>query len=281
MRDTFKGAFLLLFFVVVIGSWMMFLSRKPPAKVPGRKKPAVTRPAPRVRKLPPQQAQGTIAIVLDDWGNNLKNLGVVERIKYPLTISVLPNLPYSRQVAEQLHARGFEIMLHLPMQPQGKVGVEEDTITTSMDKQTIQDIVQKDLEQVPFAQGSNNHMGSKATSDWNTMRVVLKTLGKHRFYFVDSFSSPDSVAADAAAESGVRFIRRDIFIDNKNDKDYIRQQLFKLKKRAQENGYALGIGHDRTLTLEVLAEVLPALEQEGFRFVPVSTLIDESGGRYD
>lgn len=224
------------------------------------------------RVAPPIALKGRIAIIIDDWGYNLNNLPIVERIHYPFTASVLPNLAYSGRVAEELHKRGLEIILHLPMEPREKYRLEKNTIMTTFDTADIKDIIEDDLSSVVYAKGVSNHMGSEATRDITTMDTVLKELKKRRLYFLDSFVSADSVCATLARKIGVRFARRDVFLDNKEDYSYIRQQMQRLKSRAKSKGQAIGIGHDRKATLEVLAELMPEFEKEGYKFVFVSEL---------
>lgn len=73
-----------------------------------------------IRKAVP--IKGRIAIVIDDWGYNLNNLEIAEGIKQPLTCAILPNLNNSLLVAQKLNNLGFEIILHLPMEPKEKCG---------------------------------------------------------------------------------------------------------------------------------------------------------------
>lgn len=61
---------------------------------------------------------------------------------------------------------------------------------------------------------------------------------------------------------GIGFAKRDIFLDNKPEAEYILGQIKKLKSKARTYGYAVGIGHDHRLTLQVLKEVLPQLEKK-------------------
>ena len=82
----FVVPFILLILVVSI----FFILRKPKIK-------------PQVARIP---VKGYIAIVLDDWGYSRHNLSVLEDINYPLTISILPNLVYSQDIARQAHRRG-------------------------------------------------------------------------------------------------------------------------------------------------------------------------------
>jgi hypothetical protein len=203
----------------------------------------------------------------------LNNLYILGQIKSPLTISILPNLNYSKTVAEEVNKRGLEIILHLPMEPHEKFRLEQNTIMTSQDEQTIYNIVRQDLGSISYAKGVSNHMGSKATEDSRTMGIVFRELNKRHLYFLDSLVSPKSVCFDLANKMHLGFIRRDVFLDNKEESAYIMTQLDKLKKKAMVYGQAIGIGHDRKVTLEVLKEAMPQLEKEGYRFVFVSELI--------
>ncbi|MFA5276324.1 MAG: divergent polysaccharide deacetylase family protein [Candidatus Omnitrophota bacterium] len=233
-----------------------------------RKKPAL-----EVHKVP-VSFKGKIAIVIDDWGYNLNNMPIVERIKYPFTASILPNLKSSKEAAYRLHAAGFEVILHLPMEPKEKYGLEKNTITTSTDKETIDKIINADLSSIVYAKGISNHMGSRVTEDNRTMTLVLKELKIKHLYFLDSFVTPRSVCRDVAGKIGVPFAKRDIFLDNKVEKTYIKQQINKLKSSARRKGWAIGIGHDRKVTLETLKEEMPALTKEGYKLVFVSELVN-------
>jgi hypothetical protein len=216
---------------------------------------------------------GRIAIVLDDWGYNTNNLELMEQIPFPLTAAVLPNLPYSKHVADALHARGREIILHLPMEPKNESGLESNTIMVGMDKRTISAIIDNAVSDFPYIKGVSNHMGSKATEHLATMTAVADKLREKNMYLLDSFVTSGSVVTQAALGSGIRTAKRDIFLDNQSDKSYIRQQIYKLKTKAKLNGSAVGIGHDRKNTLLVLKETLPELEKEGYRFVLLSELV--------
>ncbi|MFH0935962.1 MAG: divergent polysaccharide deacetylase family protein [Candidatus Omnitrophota bacterium] len=244
---------------------------------PGPKPAAVLKPkavTPVKKPSVPAGSEGKIAIVLDDWGYSLNNMRIVDEIKLPVTAAVLPNLKYSAEAADQLHKRGFEIILHLPMESQSKLGMERNTILTSMSEGEIRAIIEQGLENVIYARGVNNHMGSKATADRRVMEEAFGELNYKGLYFLDSAVTADSVSSDLARRMNVPFIKRDVFLDNRSDPEYIRGQFNKLKKVAKKNGFAVGIGHDRTMTLEILKEVMPELEEEGYRFVFVSELVE-------
>ena len=244
-------------FLVIILQWIFIIIISRPKKAP---------------KIP-VALKGKIAIVLDDWGYNMNNLDMLEEIKYPLTTSVLPDLNYSKAVAEELHRRGFEIILHLPMEPYEKYRLEKNTVMISWDEVKIRDIIVQDLANIVYAKGVSNHMGSLATEDLRTMEIIFKELKKRHLFFLDSLVSSKSICFDLARKMGIGFIKRNVFLDNQEEPGYIRSQINKLKMKARIYGQAIGIGHDRKITLEILKEVMPTLEKEGYKFVFVSELI--------
>lgn len=224
---------------------------------------------------PPQVTavlKGKIAIVIDDWGYNLNNLSVLGRIKSPLTLSVLPNLPYSQTVAKEAGRMGFEIILHLPMEPRENFHLEKNTIMTAMDDTTIRNIVAGDLRNIPYLKGVSNHMGSKATEDLRVMKILFEELKKRGFFFLDSLVSTKSICSNLSKNMKIHFAKRDVFLDNIERTEYIKGQILKLKQKAKTLGQAIGIGHDREVTLQVLKEALPELEKEGYRLVFLSEL---------
>ncbi len=228
-----------------------------------------------VKKIPKVAVpvKGKIAIVIDDWGYNLDNLYILDQIKYPFTASVLPRLDYSKEISAELHKRGFQVILHLPMEPHEKYRLEKNTIITSMGEQAMINIIAQDLADIHFAIGVSNHMGSKATEDLRIMSIVLNELKKRGLFFLDSLVSSKSVCSYLAGKLHVSFIKRDVFLDNKGEAGYIKDQIYKLKRKALVYGYAVGIGHDRKITLEVLRDAMPELEKEGYKLVFVSELV--------
>lgn len=227
---------------------------------------------PRKAQPPLVKLKGKIAIVIDDWGYSLKNVAIAERIKYPLTAAVLPNLPFSFKAAERLQKKGFEIILHLPMEPKEKYALEKGTIMASMDEQTIKRIMDNALSSVAYAKGVSNHQGSMATEDTRAMGIIFAELKKRDLFFLDSFVTSKSVCYSLARKMRIPFARRDIFLDNSENPAYIRQQLNKLKQRALLHGQAIGIGHDRKNTLAVISELMPEFVKEGYQFVFLSEI---------
>lgn len=215
-----------------------------------------------------------LAIVIDDWGYNQKNLDFLRQIDCRVNISILPFLPFSTKIATEAKINNLEVVLHLPLEPHERRGVrsEKNVILTTMNKEKVSQIFIAAVKSVPYARGISNHMGSKATEDEGLMKIIFGEMKKRRLYFLDSLVTPKSVCEKLSGETGVRFVQRNIFLDNETDASYIRGQLASLLEVALKDGQAIGIGHDRVLTLKTVKEFADEINKEKFEFVFVSEL---------
>lgn len=230
-------------------------------------------PYPKV-EVPHVPAKAKVAIVLDDWGYNIKNLNDILQIDKPLTLSILPNLRYSATIAKKAKEKNFEIILHMPMEPKNdKMRLELNTLYTTMDEKEIRAHLEKALKSVLYASGISNHEGSKATEDERTMRVVFGEFKKQNLYFLDSLVTNESVCEPLSREMGIKFAQRSIFLDNEDNSEYIKKQFEQLINVAIKTGDAIGICHDRKNTIKVLKEMLPKFEENGIQLVFVSQLV--------
>jgi polysaccharide deacetylase 2 family uncharacterized protein YibQ len=218
--------------------------------------------------------QGRIAIVLDDWGYSLNNAETLKEIKEPLTLAILPRRAYSGAISQLALELKKEAILHLPLEPrrQPQYRLEPDTIVSSMPRKEVVKILEADIKSVPGIKGVSNHMGSLATENDKLMTIIFAELKKRGLYFLDSFTGK-TVCKKLSGSMGIPYARRHVFLDNKPDKEYIIGQVETLAKIAAQEGAAVGIGHDRAKTMEVLAECVPDLRKRGFKFVYVSELV--------
>ncbi|MFH1189470.1 MAG: divergent polysaccharide deacetylase family protein [Candidatus Omnitrophota bacterium] len=217
-----------------------------------------------------------IAIVIDDFGYSKNNLDLLFSLKQPVTLSILPEQRYTREVAALAKARGFEVILHLPLEPDRDDVVEEvDTIRTGMSEKEILLRLKKEIALVPGVYGVSNHMGSKATTDKAVMTVIIGHLKSRGLYYFDSLTSGKSVCTEVAKSLGVKSAKRDMFLDNSSNTMAIEKELSDLKEMAFKRGEAIAICHDRKNTIEVLAKELPKIAGEGVEFVRLSDLVKQ------
>jgi hypothetical protein len=215
------------------------------------------------------------AIVIDDLGQSLEAARKLLELSYPLAWAVLPNQRHSAETAALAHGAGHEVLLHLPMQPEpgSPVGPGEGAINLGMRSAEVAHVIETDLDNVPYAIGVNNHMGSLATTDTRLMRTVMATLAARHLFFVDSRTTSATVALDVARRQGLPTFYRSVFLDDVESVSYSLGQLRQLCAEVEKSGAGLAIGHPHATTLEALKQFLPQLEKKDIQLVPVSQLV--------
>ena len=194
-----------------------------------------------------------VAIIIDDMGYRHQIGKNLIELDMGLSFAFLPFLSHTRSLMNLADQHGTDILLHLPMEASStKWNPGPGGLYTSMTREAIILQVKKDLLDVPKAIGVNNHMGSKFTSNRQSMLAALVPIKEQSLFFLDSMTSNKSVAFATARELGIKTGRRDIFLDNEQNNAKIKTQLEKLVQRARKNGSAIGIGHPHAATLATL-----------------------------
>ena len=214
-----------------------------------------------------------IAIVIDDLGNNPARFRTVAALPGGLTLSFLTYASAIEELSEEARAAGHEVMLHVPMEPQGGSPAVPGLLSSSLPLAELDRRIASALSRLPLAAGINNHMGSRFTEDREKMRRVLSAVRSKGLFFLDSKTSPKSAGLSVARELGVPSIARDVFLDHEIDGRAIRRQLKQLERVAQERGYAVAIGHPHAATIEALREWLPTLPGKHLTITPLSDII--------
>lgn len=236
----------------------------PPATIPEPEKPGTGGSTP-----------GRLAIIIDDMGGSLSEARSLAAIDVPLTFSIIPGLRADREVAAYAATNKIETMIHIPMQSKGWPArrLEANGLLVAMDADELQERVSGFIRQFPGAVGANNHMGSEFTEQEEKMAPVLQTLKKNNLFFIDSVTSPESVGLRVAQRLGIRSARRNVFLDNEQERSYILGQLNQAVGLARKNGAAVAICHPHLKTIAILATALPELAGRGVRLVPASELV--------
>jgi uncharacterized protein len=237
--------------------------------------PVVVRPGSAMRPHSDQQAgPARLAIILDDLGSDRAAADSIFALSYPLTISVLPNHAHSTEIAEEAHRRGYQVMLHLPMQSVGNESPEAQELRPGMATDDIPLLFEQMMQSVPDAVGVNNHQGSQATANPALMQELMPVLQKWNLFYVDSRTTAATVAYDTAQQLGVRSAFRNApFLDDVAEVPAVRKQLELAFRKAHEKGEAITIGHPHPATLQALREELPRVKAAGVELVYVSDLV--------
>lgn len=222
-----------------------------------------------------KEVRGKVAIIIDDMGYQKEIAERIMNLNFPVAISVLPFLPHSQMVAQMAKEKGMTVLLHLPMEPHNSnVNPGKGAIFTTMNEEEIRAKMLANLQNLPYVDGINNHMGSKATENREVMKIVLSEIMERDIFFIDSMTSPDSIAYKLSKEMGIKTAQRSVFLDNEQDMDYIRNQVNVLKEFALKNGNAIAIGHPFCNTIDVLTEAGLMLQAAGIKIVKLEELLE-------
>lgn len=226
------------------------------------------------------QAQGHLAIVIDDVGRELELFDKLLALRFQLSYSVLPGSIFALGVQQRLRAdsrRPREILLHLPMEPldpaaMGGIESSEAFLLADDTPEQLRAKLITALTRVPEASGVNNHMGSRLSADTESMAAIMPTLHERGLYFLDSRTNPETVAAREAEAAGVPTISRKVFLDHEPGRDEIRAALLEAATFARDEP-TVAIAHPSIEVVEVLREELPKLHDQGVGIYPVSRLL--------
>lgn len=214
-----------------------------------------------------------IAVVMDDLGLNRRGTALLNQLKAPLTLSFLPYAEALAQQTRAAHAAGHELLLHMPMEPIGNEWPGPNALVSSLEPDELASRLRRHLRSFRGFVGINNHMGSLLTTDRESMAIVMAELRRQDLLFLDSRTTPASIAALEASRMGVPLAERDVFIDNELDRGYVLRQLGLAEVVARRNGHAVALGHPHDVTIAALRQWLPTLEERGFALVPISTVV--------
>ncbi|WHP31455.1 divergent polysaccharide deacetylase family protein [Trabulsiella odontotermitis] len=217
---------------------------------------------------------GKLAIVIDDFGYRPQTENQVLALPATLSVAVLPNAPHAREMATKAHNSGHEVLIHLPMAPLSKQPLEKDTLRPDMNSDEIDRIIREAVNKVPFAVGLNNHMGSAMTSNLFGMEKVMQSLSRYNLYFLDSMTIGNSQALRASTGTGVKVIKRKVFLDDTQNEADIRYQFNRAIQLARRNGSAIAIGHPHPSTVRVLQQMIYSLPPD-ITLVRPSSLLNE------
>ncbi len=212
-------------------------------------------PAGRHRLRRPDE-EPKLTIVIDDLGANMGAVRRLLALDYPVTFAFWPHAVHTREGAEAAHLAGREILVHLPMEPEGYPSVKPGpgVLLRDASPEQIRELTERGIARVPYAVGLNNHMGSRFTRSREGVRVVLEELRKRDMFMLDSLTHPRSVFYAEGLSAGVPAYCRDVFLDHVISRQAVLAALRRAEATALLTGRAVAIGHPHPQTLDVLKE---------------------------
>ncbi|MEH7417633.1 divergent polysaccharide deacetylase family protein [Neobacillus drentensis] len=218
------------------------------------------------------------AIIIDDFGGGTGGVRDFLEGDIPITAAVMPFTESSKAHAEWAHKNGFEVMVHLPMEPKrGKRSwLGPKPITVDLSKEEVRKRVEEAINSVPYAVGLNNHMGSRAVENEEIVRIIVEVAKEKNLFIIDSGTSPGTKFPEIAKELGVPLLKRDVFLDDISSSSYVRKQMLRLAKVTEIKGSGIAIGHVGVTGKVCSVGIFQAMEEfkkRNIKIVPVSELL--------
>ena len=198
------------------------------------------------------KGRAKLVIIIDDVAT-FEHASMIKSLGLKITPSIFP--------ATKTHpdtpniARTFEFyMIHIPMQAKHFDSPEIGTLTINESFESMHEKIKKIRKDFPRAKYTNNHTGSRFTSDFDAMDKAYRALIEQGFVFVDSKTIAQTVVARAAKKHNQPYISRDIFLDDDPSASAVRRELVAAVNLAKKRGYAIAIGHPKKNTIAVIKE---------------------------
>lgn len=226
------------------------------------------------------------AIIIDDFGGGIGGVEDFLEGDIKITAAVMPFTEKSKEHAKWAHKNGFEVMIHLPMQPKkGKLSwLGPKPITVNLSKKEVKKRVREAIKSVPYAKGLNNHMGSLAIENEEIVRGIVEVAKEKKLYLVDSATSSKSKIPKIAKELGVPYLVRDVFLDDISSSSHVAKQMAFLAQITEENGKGIAIGHvgiTGKVCSNGIVQSMKLYQKKKIKIVPVSELIlDDFSEKY-
>ncbi len=222
-----------------------------------------------------------MAIVIDDFGYDRKGVDLMLSLNCPLTIAVMPALEFSAQDAETAHAKGHEVILHMPMEAYGNAPLSwygPLYIANSDTPEMAKNKLNQAINGIPYCNGVNIHMGTAISKNKELMRAILETTKERNLVFLDSRTIEDTVCKPIATELGAPFLERDVFLEvGGASYGTTAQKMQEAIEMCKTNGKCIVIGHigavGKDVTAKCLQDYLPTIEAEGIEIVPLSKML--------
>jgi polysaccharide deacetylase 2 family uncharacterized protein YibQ len=224
-----------------------------------------------------ETSQLKAAIIIDDFGGGTGGVQDFLEGNIPITAAVMPFTENSKEHAEWAHKNGFEVMVHLPMEPKrGKRSwLGPKPITVDLSKEEVRSRVEEAIKSVPYAVGLNNHMGSRAVENEEIVRIIVEVAKEKNLFIIDSGTSPGTKFPQIAKELGVPLLKRDVFLDDISSSTHVRKQMVKLAKITEIKGNGIAIGHVGVTGKVCSIGIFQSMEEfnkRHIKIVPVSEL---------
>jgi len=192
-----------------------------------------------------------LSIIIDDVTTS-SQVKKAKDLPFKVTLSFLPPTPTHKNSAKISHNLKVH-MIHLPLEAGSRSAEEVNTLHIEDSYNKIENRIKYLKYIYPNVKYINNHTGSKFTSNLNAMDKLAKALKKYNYYFIDSRTTAKTKIKTVAKKYNLKYLSRNVFLDNTKDIKYIQNQLQQAVNIAKKHGSSIAICHPYSITFKSLA----------------------------
>lgn len=218
-------------------------------------------------------------LIVDDMGHYSNGFPVYLSLPMPVGMSFLPFYDTTPSQSRKAAKNGFEVMLHLPMEPNHRFYFRSKyVVETDLEEEELRKRVQMNMKAIPDIVGFNNHQGSKATANEGVMDIVMQEASKFPgLFFVDSVTASNSWAYRKAREYNIPNRRRNSdFLDNqKSTKAVVGKIKGFIKHSLRTRIPRVAILHETKPSAKALASMIESFKEAGIELINPSELFKD------
>ena len=219
------------------------------------------------------EGKPTVSIIVGGLGiNTTRTRAAINELPPEITLSFAPTSENLSRWVRDARRAGHEVLIELPMEPYdyGRQRPHPQVMQVGGSADTNKQRLARLLARTPGYFGVMNYQGDKFATAPDAMKPVFQELSDKGVAFFEDGSLVRSEFTAGARETGLVFGKATSWVDARPEADEISQQLLLLESTARERGAALGTGMSFPVTLDILKDWLPTLEEKGIALAPAS-----------
>ncbi len=219
------------------------------------------------------QGKPTVSLIVSGLGTNAtRTRAAIDELPPEVTLSFAPTSDNLRTWVTRARRAGHEVLIELPMEPYdyGRQRPHAQVMQVSVSAEANKQRLAKLLARTPGYVGVMNYQGAKFATESSAVDPIVAELSAKGLAFFEDGSLVRSEFESSSRDAGLAFGKATSWIDARPAADEISQQLLVLETTARERGAALGTSMPFPVSIDLLKEWIPTLEEKGIALAPAS-----------
>lgn len=224
----------------------------------------------------------TVSLIVSGLGTNAtRTRAAIDELPPEVTLSFAPTADGLRTWVSRARRAGHEVLIELPMEPYdyGRQRPHAYVMQVGVSADANRQRLAKLLARTPGYVGVMNYQGAKFATEETAVDPIIEALSAKGLAFFEDGSLIRSEFEGSARDAGLAFGKATAWVDARPVADEISQQLLVLETTARERGAALGTSMPFPVSIDLLKEWIPTLEEKGIALAPASYYAKRSLGR--